>query len=90
MKRAFLLIVVSLLVLLAVLLFNTLKVKAPNETVIPLPVFESALNESEMTARLSRALRFATLPDQPQAFDGFQDRHQAALVIHGATAPDKL
>ena len=73
MKRAFLLIVVSLLVLLAVLLFNTLKVKEPNETVIPLPVFESALNESEMTARLSRALRFATLPDQPQAFDGFHD-----------------
>ena len=85
MKRAFLLIVVALLVLLAVLLFNTLKLKEPGETVIPLPVFESALNESEMTARLSRALRFATLPDQPQAFDGFHDfLHQSFPLSHDA------
>lgn len=73
MKRAFLLIVVALLVLLAVLLCNTLTVDEPSEAVTPLPTFESALNESEMIARLSHALRFATLPDQPQSFEGFHD-----------------
>ncbi|MEQ3724745.1 M20/M25/M40 family metallo-hydrolase [Alcanivorax sp.] len=73
MKRAFLLIVVALFVLLAVLLFNTFNVSAPDDTATPLPVFESGLNEADMSARLSQALQFPTLPHQPQSFAAFHD-----------------
>ncbi|MED5389149.1 MAG: M20/M25/M40 family metallo-hydrolase, partial [Pseudomonadota bacterium] len=73
MKRLLQLLVLAVLILLAVLLYNTLTLPQADNRVANLPEWHQTMDEDAMVERLATALRFATLPDQPDAFVGFHD-----------------
>lgn len=67
MKRLLQLLVLAVLILLAVLLYNTLTLPQADNRVADLPELHQAMDEDAMVERLASALRFATLPEQPDA-----------------------
>ena len=71
MKRLLQLLALAVLILLAVLLYHTLTLPQADSRVAELPDLTQAVDEDAMVERLAMALRFPTLPDQPDAFVGF-------------------
>ncbi|MCK5886591.1 MAG: M20/M25/M40 family metallo-hydrolase, partial [Alcanivorax sp.] len=81
MKRLLQLLVLAVLILLAVLVYNTLTLPQADNRVADLPELHQAMDEDAMVERLATALRFATLPEQPDAFVGFHDFLRASFPL---------